>query len=320
MPEEARRGIGRWISVNSLKGLHFDTSPSIFTPMDKALLSCKTFYRRMLLIVSGCLLSLLAFNGCSFGATSEQTRLDPRHLSLAISGAYEEAEKDPWWLAAEARSDSLLKIKGKHVDLDWLQGFGERILKRGSPNRKWVALTFDDGPHPNTTPRLLSILKAYHAKATFFLVGMMAEAYPDLVLEEQRAGHLIANHSYHHVNLTKIQDKDIGTELEACSLVLQHITGEKPRFFRPPGGDYNPTVLKIAENLGFRMVLWTDDPGDYSNPGKQLVLSRLLNRLSRGGIIVLHDGPVQTQEILPQILSSLENDGYTLVTLEDFCR
>ncbi|NLH95519.1 MAG: polysaccharide deacetylase family protein [Synergistaceae bacterium] len=101
--------------------------------------------------------------------------------------------------------------------------------KRCSPNQKWVALTFDDGPHPNTTPRLLSILKAHHAKAIFFLVGMMAEAYPDLVLEEQQAGHLIANHTYHHVNLTKIHDNDVGTELEACRLVLQHITGEKPR-------------------------------------------------------------------------------------------
>lgn len=239
---------------------------------------------------------------------------------MAISGAYEEAEKDPWWLAAKARADGLLKVTGRHVDLDWLQGFGDRTLKRGNPNRKWVALTFDDGPHPNTTPRLLSILKAHHAKATFFLVGMMAEAYPDLVLEEQRAGHLIANHSYHHVNLTKIHENDIGTELEACGLVLQHITGEKPRFFRPPGGDYNPTVSKIADNLGYRMVLWTDDPGDYSNPGNQLVASRLLKRLSRGGIIVLHDGPVQTLDILPQILSSLEKEGYTLVTLEDFCR
>jgi peptidoglycan/xylan/chitin deacetylase (PgdA/CDA1 family) len=78
--------------------------------------------------------------------------------------------------------------------------------------------------------------------------------------------------------------------------------------------------LKIAENLGYRMVLWTDDPGDYSNPGNQVIVSRLLKRLSQGGILVLHDGPLQTLGILPKILSSLEKKGYTLVTLEDYCR
>ena len=288
--------------------------------MDRTPFSCKTLYRGTLLIVFGCLLSLSVFIGSAFGSTQKSAVPDPGRLSMAISGAYEEAEKDPWWIAAKERADTLLKVTGKHVDLDWLRGFGDRTLKRGSPNRKWVALTFDDGPHPNTTPRLLSILKAHHAKATFFLVGMMAEAYPDLVLEEQQAGHLIANHTYHHVNLTKIHDNDVGTELEACGLVLQHITGQKPKFFRPPGGDYNPVVLKIAENLGYRMVLWTDDPGDYSNPGNQVIVSRLLKRLSQGGILVLHDGPLQTLDILPKILSSLEKEGYTLVTLEDYCR
>jgi hypothetical protein len=103
--------------------------------MDRTPFSCKTLYRGTLLIVFGCLLSLSVFIGSAFGSTQKSAVPDPGRLSMAISGAYEEAEKDPWWIAAKERADTLLKVTGKHIDLDWLRGFGDRTLKRGSPNR-----------------------------------------------------------------------------------------------------------------------------------------------------------------------------------------
>ncbi len=270
--------------------------------------------------LSGVLLFLSTPAPCLAPPPGEPARTtpDPKRLSLAISGAYEGAEKDIWWLAAKERSYRSPREIEQHIELDWLQGFNFRTIRRGDPSRKWVALTFDDGPHASTTPQLLKILKEYHAKATFFVVGMMAEANPELVLEESTEGHLLANHTYHHVNLTKIPEKYIAVELDACSLVLEHITGKRTRFFRPPGGDYNPLVSKLSENLGYTMVLWTDDPGDYASPGDRLVESRLLARISSGGIILLHDGVKETLEILPRILSILKAEGYSFVTVDAF--
>ena len=245
---------------------------------------------------------------------------DPTRLALAISGAYTEAEKSPWWITAKDKFFREIHETEPGAEQNLKEYLPSRIVKSGDPSRKWIALTFDDGPHPGTTPQLLSILKKYNAKATFFLVGMMAEAHPDLVLEESKAGHLIANHTYHHVNLLKIPEKYIGVELETCSMILEDITGKKPRFFRPPGGNYSPAVRKIAGRLGYTTVLWTNNPGDYSGSGNRVVEAKLKRRLSRGGIILLHDGVQGTLELLPKILSALKREGYSFVTVDEYLK
>jgi peptidoglycan/xylan/chitin deacetylase (PgdA/CDA1 family) len=254
------------------------------------------------------------------GEAANQALMNAARLSLAVSGAYEGAEKDIWWLAAKRIAYRSSFDIERQTALDFLHWFKFRTLRRGDPSRKWVALTFDDGPHVRTTPYLLKILKEHNVKATFFVVGMMAEANPGLVTKEMDGGHLVANHTYHHVNLTKIPREYIGVELKACELVLKHITGQKTMLFRPPGGDYNPFVSEAANSLGYTMVLWTDDPGDYARLDGQLLKSRLLARLSPGGIILLHDGLQETIDILPQLLSTLKAEGYTFVTVDAFLR
>ncbi len=269
------------------------------------------------------LLLLRTFSGDCWGSAPEKTfspSPDPTRLALAISGAYTEAEKDPWWIAAKDKLFREIRNPELRAERGLRQYFSSGILKHGAPSRKWIALTFDDGPHPGTTPQLLSILREYNAKATFFLVGMMAEAHPDLVLKESRAGHLVANHTYHHVNLLRIPEKYIGIELEACSMILEDITGKKPRFFRPPGGNYSPEVAKIAGQLGYTTVLWTNNPGDYAGTGKRSVEAKLMRRLSRGGIVLLHDGVPDTLVLLPKILSALKREGYSFVTIEDYLK
>jgi peptidoglycan-N-acetylglucosamine deacetylase len=186
----------------------------------------------------------------------------------------------------------------------------------GSPRRKWLALTIDDGPHPDYTPQLLAILKKYNVKATFFLVGEMAERHPELVRAEFLAGHEIGNHTYDHVNLTKIPTEEVATEIEACGDVLQSITKQRPRLFRPPGGDYNNNVAEAAEALGYTTVLWSDNAGDWLSPGEEVTERKVLRHASNGGVILIHDGYRQTLDLLPRLLAILKKDGYQFVTVD----
>jgi peptidoglycan/xylan/chitin deacetylase (PgdA/CDA1 family) len=187
-------------------------------------------------------------------------------------------------------------------------------LFRGDPDIKAIALTFDDGPHPDFTPQILAILKRYGVKATFFVVGEMADKYPKGIRAEHEAGHVIGNHTYHHVNLTRIPLLEIATEWQACEDVVKSITGQTMRFCRPPGGDYDQDVILAAMALGLTTVLWTDDPGDYASPGDKLIERRVLDRIRNGGIVLLHDGVQQTIDILPQVIEHLLSRGYRFVT------
>lgn len=190
-------------------------------------------------------------------------------------------------------------------------------LVRGDASRREIALTFDDGPHRQFTPKLLEILAKYGVKATFFVVGEMSERAPDLVRAEMAGGHNVGNHTYSHVNLTKVPVQDVLTELRAGTDVLTTITGVRPHLFRPPGGDYDHDVILAAETEGYTTVLWTDDPGDYASPGEALLMTRLLEHVNPGGILLLHDGIQQTIDLLPKLIETLRQKGYTFITVDE---
>lgn len=223
---------------------------------------------------------------------------------------------DPYWQHAKKEVyKSVLELMAQHQN-ELLHGIQYHKLPHGNLKKKQIALTFDDGPHPQYTPQILDILAREKVKATFFVIGEMADKYPDLVQAELRAGHNIGNHTYHHVNLTKILEPDIATEIKACGEALQRITGQTPHLFRPPGGDYDTGVAATSEALGYTIVLWTDDPGDYTSPGDQVILQRTLKEASNGGIILIHDGVQQTINILPKLISTLKKQGYQFVTID----
>jgi peptidoglycan/xylan/chitin deacetylase (PgdA/CDA1 family) len=131
-----------------------------------------------------------------------------------------------------------------------------------------------------------------------------------------KAGHRLANHTYHHVSLPKIPEAYVDDEIRACGNVLQSITGKPCHLFRPPGGEYNRAIAQIAQNLGYTVVLWTNDPGDYASPGEDVILQRTLKKATPGGIILLHDGVEQTIKILPRLIATLRKQGYTFVTID----
>lgn len=229
-------------------------------------------------------------------------------------------EVDKFWLHAKQEVDrSVLEMIAQHqVELD--RGIKFHKLMHGNLQKKQIALTFDDGPHPKFTPQLLALLKKEHVKATFFVVGEMAEKYPYLVQQEIADGHSVGNHTYHHVNLTKIPEEYVATEIKACGEVLAKITGKPPRLFRPPGGDYSPSVAKDAEALGYTIVMWTDDPGDYAKPGDKVISQRLLKKVSNGGIILIHDGIQQTIDVLPQFITTMKKHGFEFVTIDEMMK
>jgi len=188
---------------------------------------------------------------------------------------------------------------------------------KAEPERKLIALTFDDGPHQNYTPQLLRILKERNVKATFFVVGVMAERYPYLIRAEFRSGHTIGNHTYHHPKLSEMAPMEISHEINTCGDAIERITGIKPRYFRPSGGNYNGEVVSIVKSLGYKMVLWTLNSEDIANLGVTRIVSRIEQRSSNGGIILLHDGVEQTIAALPSIIDVLRSRGYEFVTIDE---
>ncbi len=221
-----------------------------------------------------------------------------------------------WARAKQEAYKSVEELKAQNAR-ELRKGLRYDKLFRGDPATKSVALTFDDGPHPAYTPQILAILERYNIKATFFVVGEMAQKYPDLIRAENAAGHVLGNHTYHHVNLAKIPLAEITTEWQACQDVVKSITGRRMRFCRPPGGDYDADVITAAMATGLTTVLWTDDPGDYASPGAGVIEKRVLKRIHSGGIILLHDGVQQTLEVLPTIIQVLQKKGLKFVTIPE---
>jgi peptidoglycan/xylan/chitin deacetylase (PgdA/CDA1 family) len=174
------------------------------------------------------------------------------------------------------------------------QLFGSSLIAPPYPGE--LALTFDDGPNPAWTPRLLDVLARRDVRATFFLVGSYAQANPELVRRIAAAGHLIGNHSWSHRNLALASGRSIEEQLSRTSQTLEEITGAPPRFFRPPFGARRPETLRIATRLGLVPVLWNAMTSDWKNPSADAIslkLQDIVDRLYRQGLaanIVLHDG------------------------------
>ncbi|HVC46339.1 MAG TPA: polysaccharide deacetylase family protein [Terracidiphilus sp.] len=174
------------------------------------------------------------------------------------------------------------------------QLFGRTLTAPRIPGQ--LALTFDDGPNPAHTPRLLDILAEHDVRATFFLVGRYAQAAPALVRRIAQAGHLIGNHSWSHPNLAFISAARVQDELRRTSETLAELTGQPIRYFRPPFGGRRPFVLRTARSLGMIPVLWNAITTDWSEPSSTRIaarLSRTIGRNQRRGYatnIVLHDG------------------------------
>jgi len=183
-------------------------------------------------------------------------------------------------------------------------------------SRRILALTFDDGPHPELTPRLLDILRQQGIRATFFVVGRNVEAYPDIARRIVAEGHEIANHSWNHPDLTKLGDQGMRREVEDTTAVIERVAGRRPTTMRPPYGAINQRIREaLTKEYNLDVILWSVDPLDWRKPGPAVVTQRLVDGAKPGGILLAHDIQAGTIEAMPETIAQLKAKGYGFVTV-----
>lgn len=200
------------------------------------------------------------------------------------------------------------------------------IVWEAPMSKKQIAFTFDDGPDELETVQILELLKKYDAKATFFVVGQQLKTKGHLIRREIEEGHEVGNHTYFHTFADKIKKKEeYMKELEDTDRLIEEAGGPKPTLFRPPGGVYNDIVLDSAQKRGYTIVLWSwhQDTGDWSRPGKQRIINKVLRNARNGDIVLFHDnvhGQSQTVKALERILPELKKQGYQFVTVSQLLK
>ena len=189
-----------------------------------------------------------------------------------------------------------------------------------SGRKKLVALTFDDGPHKTHTKEILDTLERYGARATFFIVGTNAERFPDIVKEAATRGHEIGNHTYSHPNMKGISHNELQSELSKNEDLLFSICGVRTTLFRPPCGEMSDTVSSIAEESGYKLVLWDIDTRDWEHRSAEAIIKSVRENAKDGAVILMHDfigGETHTPEALSEIIETLQKDGYEFVTVSE---
>jgi peptidoglycan-N-acetylglucosamine deacetylase len=180
----------------------------------------------------------------------------------------------------------------------------------------YIAMTFDDGPSPETTPRLLDILKQRNIKATFFMIGQNAERNPEIVKRILADGHEIGNHSWTHPQLAKLPDDRVTEEITKTQNAITNASGYTPKLLRPPYGSITGRQKEWIENqFGLSVILWSVDPFDWKRPGASVIQQRILAGARPGAIILSHDIHKQTVDSMPATLDALAAKGYKFVTV-----
>jgi len=181
-----------------------------------------------------------------------------------------------------------------------------------------VAMTFDDGPHPKLTPKLLDLLKERGIKATFFVIGKCVAEFPDIAKRIVDEGHEIANHSWSHPQLTKLSQSAFAAEIAQTNEAIEKATGVRAVTMRPPYGAINTTLTKrLNEEYGLSVILWSVDPLDWKIRKSDHVSSHIIKNAAPGSIILAHDIHPSTVDAMPTALDALQAKGYKFVTVSE---
>ncbi|HHX26996.1 MAG TPA: polysaccharide deacetylase family protein, partial [Firmicutes bacterium] len=200
------------------------------------------------------------------------------------------------------------------------------IYRTGNPKSRQVALTFDDGPSQEFTPLVLDILREYDVPATFFLVGIHAERYPEIARRIAEEGHEIGNHTYRHITIPTASNKTLYEEVIKATGVITQTTGEYPKYIRPPRGVYDARFRRLSHVLGQKIVLWTISTRDWRyGTSAQSIVKRAVSQAKGGDIILFHDSGAlvkneggdrsATVRALPLVIEGLRQKGLEIVPL-----
>lgn len=241
------------------------------------------------------------------------------------------------WLAAIAVLGIAAYAAYELVEDPHSQLFG-RTLTHGPTNQRVVALTYDDGPNPPYTARILDVLEQEHVHATFFLVGRAARAYPWIVQREVRDGDAVGNHTWDHGHLILMSRSQVRASLQRTDAAIFAAAHTHTHLMRPPFGSRDWMVMQVARKMGYTVVMWSVPLAyDWEYPPPRVIAQRILPHVSDGAIIVLHDGnrgqlcaatrlPARVCdrssdiEATRLIVENLKSQGYTFVTIPELMR
>ena len=207
---------------------------------------------------------------------------------------------------------SALFLKNGHTDTEKI--FSLPVISKTAGTPKYIALTFDDGPSRKYTPILLDGLKERGVHATFFLMGKNIEGEEDIVKRMSEEGHLIGNHSYEHIQLTKAGAKAVCEAVEHTQEQIEAITGKRPEYIRPPYGDWNE---ELEEEIGMTPVLWSLDSLDWKLKDTGKIIRQVLKDVKDGDIILLHYIFPSSVEAALELIDILQKEGYVFVTADE---
>tara|TARA_R110002096_G_scaffold91625_7_gene207269 strand:- start:3478 stop:4398 length:921 start_codon:yes stop_codon:yes gene_type:complete len=219
------------------------------------------------------------------------------------TNAQEKQATKPGWNQAPSIPPANMKVAGTTYS----------SVKISQP---YIAMTFDDGPHPSNTPRLLDMMKQRNIKATFYVVGPNARSYPSILKRMIAEGHEVANHTWTHADLTKLSQAGIRSEMERTRDAIVAATGVQPKSYRPPYGAVSSSLKSFMKSeYGYPTILWNVDPLDWKKPGVSVVADRLVAGARNGGILLAHDIHKSTIDAMPSTFDRLLAKGFKFVTV-----
>lgn len=265
-----------------------------------------TLSRRGFMVVSAALAS-----SCSMGSTKAETpaagtaKVDP--AAAPVKTGQNTGYRTPRVQGPVPRNPSLNLPSSSGSSITY---------SRVAVTQPYIAMTFDDGPHPSNTPRLLDMLRERNIKATFYVIGRNVDLYPNVLRRTVSEGHEIGNHSFTHPILSKLSDSALREELTKCRDAVARASGIQPRTMRPPYGALLQRQRELVHSeLGYPTILWSVDPLDWKRPGSSVVTSRILTGTTPGAIVLAHDLHGGTVDAMPATLDGLLRKGYQFVTV-----
>ncbi|UTR12559.1 polysaccharide deacetylase family sporulation protein PdaB [Evansella sp. LMS18] len=191
-------------------------------------------------------------------------------------------------------------------------------IYKAETEEKKVALTFNISWGEEKAVPILDTLKEHNiSETTFFVSAAWAERHPEIIERILEDGHEIGNHGFRHEHYTSWEEDKIKSDIQTAHRIIEEVTQEAPKYLRPPNGSFDERVLKIAETLNYDVIHWSINSEDWQNPGVEKIVENVTSNTASGDIILLHasDSAKQTNEALPEIIKTLENDGFQFATV-----